>query len=413
MKASRQNKIPRVMDLRGTYKGGGGPDKTVLNSAAQHDPSKVYVLVTYLRQPHDAEFQIPEMARKLGIDYLDLYDRSTLDRECLRRLGEILEEHMLTVVHAHDDKTLLYAWLLKLTRPGLRILYTCHSHAVQRRGDFPSLSGYLKFRARQKLQIFLMRRYLKPVLTVSNDTKKRLVQNGLRNSDVAVLHNGIDTAFWERSAGVPVLRKELGLPPDGFLVGTVARITPEKDLETFYQVARRVNQQLPQALFVIVGDGYGDELGRARQDVARLGLERVVHFTGHRNDLRDIYVSFDLFLMTSVTEGLPNTLLEAMALGVPAVSTDVGGIPELLPHGEGGFLAPAGAVEELARRVLELLGSAELRERCSRKCRERIEAHFSFARRVRVMEEYYAYFAGCGVQPDPDARKGVALGHAG
>ena len=413
MKPRETHGVPRVMDLRGTYKGGGGPDKTVLNSAAQHDPKRVYVLVTYLRQPHDAEFQIPEMARKLGIDYVDLYDRSTLDWGCLRGLGELLDEHRLTVVHAHDDKTLLYAWLLKLTRPGLRILYTCHSHAVQRREDFASLSGYLRVRARQKLQIFLMGRYLKPVLTVSNDTRKRLADNGFPLPGVAVLHNGIDTAFWERSAAEPVLRKELGLAPDRFLVGTVARITPEKDLETFYRVAALVSAQQPQALFVIVGDGYGDELARARQDVARLGLERVVHFTGHRNDLRDVYVSFDLFLMTSVTEGLPNTLLEAMALGVPAVSTDVGGIPELLPHGEGGFLAPPGAAEELARRVLELLGSPELRELCSRQCRQRIEAHFSFARRVRLMEDYYAYFAGCGVKPDPEAGKGVAVGHAG
>ena len=412
MKPRETQGVPRVMDLRGTYKGGGGPDKTVLNSAAQHDPERVHVLVTYLRQPHDHEFQIPEMARRLGIEYLDLYDRSTLDWGCVRRLGEIISEHRLSVVHAHDDKTLLYAWLLKLTRPGLRILYTCHSHAVQERGDFSSLSGYLKFRARQKLQIFLMCRFLKPVLTVSNDTKSRLVQNGLTEQGVAVLHNGIDTAVWQRGGGVPVLRKELGIPEDGFLVGTVARITPEKDLDTFYEVARRVTAQNPKARFVIVGDGYGDELERARLDVARLGLAGVVHFTGHRNDLRDVYLSFDVFLMTSVTEGLPNTLLEAMALGVPSVSTDVGGIPELLKDGEGGYLAPAGAAEELARRVLELLQSAALRERCSRQCRERIENHFSFDRRVRLMEEYYAWFAGCGERPEPEPARG-ALGHAG
>src|SRR5689334_18823470 len=74
MNQPKQKKIPRVMDLRGTYKGGGGPDKTVLNSAAQHDPERVHVLVTYLRQPWDHEFQIPEMARQLGINYVDVYD---------------------------------------------------------------------------------------------------------------------------------------------------------------------------------------------------------------------------------------------------------------------------------------------------------------------------------------------------
>uniref|UniRef100_C6DZW6 Glycosyl transferase group 1 n=1 Tax=Geobacter sp. (strain M21) TaxID=443144 RepID=C6DZW6_GEOSM len=395
--------VPRVMDLRGTYKGGGGPDKTVLNSAAQHDPARVYVLVTYLRQPDDHEFQIPEMAKKLGIDYVDLCDGSTLDLACLRGLAALLDRHQLEVVHAHDDKTLLYAYILRLMRPGLRILYTCHSHAVMLREDFRSLAAYLKFRARQKLQIWLMCQYLKPVITVSNDTRDRLVANGVDEGGVAVLHNGIDTSVWQRAGSTPVLRDELKIGEGGLLVGTVARITPEKDLGTFYEVARRVALELPEVRFAIVGDGYGDELEQARGEVARLGLEKVVHFTGHRNDLRDVYVSFDVFLMTSVTEGLPNTLLEAMALGVPSVSTDVGGIPELLQDGEGGYLAPAGDAEKLARRVLELLGSADLRERFSRQCRERIERHFSFGRRVRLMEDYYHWFAGCGNRPDQEA----------
>ncbi|ACH38796.2 glycosyltransferase [Citrifermentans bemidjiense Bem] len=404
--------VPRVMDLRGTYKGGGGPDKTVLNSAAQHDPVRVYVLVTYLHQPNDHEFQIPEMAKKLGIDYVDLCDGSTLDLACLRGLAALLDRHRLEVVHAHDDKTLLYAYILRLMRPGLRILYTCHSHAILKREDFASPAAYLKFRARQRLQIWLMGQYLKPVIAVSNDTRDRLVRNGLDEAGVAVLHNGIDTAVWQRAGSTPVLRRELGIGEGGMLVGTVARITPEKDLGTFYQVARRVALELPGVRFAIVGDGYGDELERARREVARLGLEEVVHFTGHRNDLRDVYVSFDVFLMTSVTEGLPNTLLEAMALGVPSVSTDVGGIPELLYDGEGGYLAPAGDAERLALRVLELLASVELRERFSRECRQRIERHFSFGRRVRFMEDYYHWFAGNGGLPDPAAAMGEP-GHAG
>lgn len=411
MRAGAARGIPRIMDLRGTYKGGGGPDKTVLNSAAQHDPERVHVLVTYLRRPDDREFQIPEMASKLGINYVDLCDRSMLDLRCLRELAALVDRHKLELVHSHDEKTLLYAFILRLMRPGLRIIHTCHSHAVMRRGEFSSLAAYLKFKARQKLQIRLMKQHMKPIITVSNDTRDRLTASGLDEGQVAVLHNGIDTTVWRRTGSRGVLREELGLAEDAFLVGTVARITPEKDLNTFYEVARRVASEFPRVRFVVVGDGYGDELERARLDVARLGLADLVHFTGHRNDLRDVYASFDVFLMTSVTEGLPNTLLEAMALGVPCVSTNVGGIPELLYDGEGGYLASAGDAEELARRVLQLLRSDRLRERFSRECRDRIERHFSFGLRVRVMEDYYEWFAGCGTCPEQDdAAK--ELGHA-
>ena len=387
------------MDLRGTYKGGGGPDKTVLNSAAQHDPKRVHVLVTYLRQPDDHEFQIPQMARRLGINYVDVPDASSLDRACLKELKRLLREHELSVVHAHDDKTLLYAWLLQLTTPGLKIMYTCHSHAVYRRDQFAGLKPYLAFKLRQRIQIFLMQRYPAPVLAVSHDTKKRLADNGLSGERVAVLHNGIDVEFWRRDAGKPVLREELGIAPDTFLVGTVARITFDKDLPTFYWVAEEVARRNPKVVFVIVGDGYGDELPMARAEVARRGLEKVVLFTGHRNDLRDIYASFDLFLMTSLTEGMPNTLLEAMALGVPSVSTRVGGIPELLGDGKEGFLAPVGDAAGLAAAVLRFIEDPALLARCGEACRLRIEKQFSFSRRVRLMEDYYGFFAGMGPLP--------------
>jgi len=385
---------PRIMDLRGTYKGGGGPDKTVLNSAAQHDDDKVFVQVTYLRQPWDDEFQIPAMAQKLGINYVDIPDASALDITCLKELKRLLKSHDLKIVHAHDDKTLLYGWLLKLMTPGLKIMYTCHSHAVYGRRDFASFKEYLKFKIRQKIVIFLMQRYHKPILTVSRDTKNRLVAGGMQEKDVSVLHNGIDLNVWRTDGTRGSLREELGIPSDSLLVGTVARITYDKDLPTFLQVAELVAVEVPDATFVIVGDGYGDELTKFRKEVEERGLKRLIRLTGHRNDLLNVYASFDVFLMTSLTEGMPNTLLEAMAIGIPSVATDVGGIPELLKHGECGFLASVGDASELSRHVITLLSDSRLREQYSTACRQRIAKHFSFSRRVRLMEEYYGWFAG-------------------
>lgn len=386
--------IPRVMDFRGTYKGGGGPDKTVLNSAAQHDPDKVHVQVVYLRQPTDHEFQIPEMARRLGINYLDVIDGSMIDRTCLAQLKQIIRDHDLQIIHAHDDKTLLYAWLLSFMIPGLKIMHTCHSYAVYGREHFSATSKHLSFKLRQKTVAFLMGRHLKPIITVSHDTRRRLVAAGISTSDVTVLHNGIDLSVWHPDRGQQVLREELGLKPGALLVGTVARITPEKDLPVFYRVAEEVAATMPDVTFVVVGDGYGDELEKAQQEVARRGISGLIRFTGHRTDLINVYASLDVFLMTSHTEGLPNTLLEAMAIGLPSVSTAVGGIPELLDSSCGGFLSPVGDVSGLAAHVITLLRDEQLREECGAACRERVSERFSFARRVAAMEEYYAWFAG-------------------
>jgi glycosyltransferase involved in cell wall biosynthesis len=385
------------MDLRGTYKGGGGPDKTILNSAAQHDKHRVYVLVVYLRQPQDAEFQIPRMAAQLGIDYIDFYDGRGIDIRCLRKLRRLIQERRISIVHAHDDKTLLYGWILRLTLPSLRIMYTCHSHAVHGPREFRNYRRYLDFKLRQYIQIFLMKKYDAPILTVSSDTRRRLVEEGLSEAGVVVLHNGIDLRRWDKP-GVPVLRREFGIPDGVCIVGTVARITGEKDLPTFYRVARSVSEIIPGTTFVVVGEGYGDELEKARQEVSALGLDHLIRFTGHRNDLLDVYASFDLFLMTSITEGMPNTLLEAMALGIPPVSTSVGGVPEVIEDGCSGYLAKVGDVENLASWVIKLLRDPELSGQIGLKCRERIEKQFSFEKRVRRLEDYYAFFAGitCG-----------------
>lgn len=393
--------IPRIMDFRGTYKGGGGPDKTVLNSAAQHDHEKVYVMVVYLRQPSDHEFQIPEIARRLGINYIDVLDRSMFDRECLEQLKQIIREHDLQVVHSHDDKTLLYTWLLSIMIPGLKIMHTCHSYAVYGRDYFSNASRYLSFKLRQGMVAFLMRRHLKPIITVSHDTRQRLLGAGIAASDVAVLHNGIDLSVWQPEKGQPVLRTELGIQPGNLLVGTVARITYEKDLPIYYRVAEEVAATVPGVTFVVVGDGYGDELAKAKEEVAGRGLSSLVRFTGHRTDLVNVYASLDVFLMTSHTEGLPNTLLEAMAMGVPSVSTAVGGIPELLDQ-KCGFLAPSGDVSGLAAHVVRLLCDERLREECATACRERVSSRFSFARRVQMMEGYYAWFAGQAPLPDQE-----------
>ena len=391
--------IPRIMELRGTYKGGGGPDKTILNSAAQHDKDKVYVLVTYIRQPHDHEFQIPIMAAQLGINYTELIDSRILDIRCLRGLLRLIHQHNIRVIHTHDDKTLLYAWLLKLIIPGTRLLHTCHSHAEYGRGDFPSLASWSKFKLRKWLVLFLIKRHHRPIVTISENTRQRLILGGLDPSEIFVLHNGIDTCTWNSKNAIPVLRKELGLRNGELLVGTVARITYDKDLSTFYDVARRVADRFPSARFVIVGDGFNDELTLAKANVERLQLSDRIFFTGHRNDLNNVFSSFDLFLMTSRTEGMPNTVLEAMALGLAVVSTNVGGVSELVADRHTGVLCPPGDSATLAEAVCHLLADEPLRRRYARASRLRVEQKFDFIHRVRAMEDIYAKFADSRCAP--------------
>lgn len=386
--------IVRILDFRGTYKGGGGPDKTILNSAIQHDPNRVYVQVLYLRNPADHEYSIDKWAAELGVNYLDVFDAKIIDRRCIERIKQIINEQNITIIHSHDEKTLLYGWLIKLSIPHLRIMYTCHLHSPYKRGDFNSLSSYMNFKLRRKAITFLMKQYHKPLLAVSHHTKHCMIKDGLNEKDIETLHNGIDTEYWCEEKGNALLRKELGLKSHEFLVGTVARIAQQhKDLGTFYKVAAQISNKMPNVKFVIVGDGYGDEMVKAKERVAELGIEHSFFFTGHRTDLLEVYTSFDVFLMTSLTEGLPNTVLEAMALEVPVVSTEVAGVPELVINNETGFLSPIRDVNSLSEHVMSLLLDPVLRQKFGKSARQRIEQGFSFGSRVRAMEGYYDFFA--------------------
>lgn len=384
----------KVLDFRGTYKGGGGPDKTILNSAAQHDKRIVHVIVAYLRRPDDDEFHIGDKAKELKIDYIEFIDRSTIDWRLLLVLKDVIQKRQVDLVHSHDDKTLLYSVILKyLLLPGLKIVHTCHSHSDYKRSTFCSISSYYKYILRKKFLVWLMGRHKLPVMTVSENTRHRLISGGLTSTSVEVLHNGIDTDYWDRSRGQSILREELKVADNCKIVGMVARITHDKDLPTFYEVARKVVAFNASVIFVIVGDGDGSELADARRCVAIEGLDKVIKFTGHREDLIDVYSSLDVFLMTSLTEGMPNTVLEAMALKVPVVSTSVGGVPELVVDGVTGYLLPKGDSDGLAKSVLQLLENDDERKRLGIASRERIENKFSFSKRVRKLEKYYVNYA--------------------
>ena len=387
----------RIADFRGTYKGGGGPDKTVLNSAYLHDAEVVDVRVVYIRDPRDNEFQIGDRARQMGLNYTEFEDRSFFDWRCVRQMAAFMRREKIQVLHSHDDKTSLYGFFIKLLVPSLKIIFTVHLHTPVERSGYRSLLAYIKAKSRRRAVIWLIKRYMPPVMAVSDHTRKTLAADGVALDKTIALRNCIDISVWQKPAGKPVLRDELNIPEDTVVVGTVARIANRhKDLPTFYKVAAKVCEGQPNVRFVIVGDGHGDTLLQAREQVRQMGLENKLFFTGHRNDLLDIYCSLDLFLMTSTTEGMPNTVLEAMAMEVPVVSTKVAGVPELVGDGVSGILCPIGDVEGLSQAVLELVNDSEKRAAFAKQARLRIEQHFDFSKRVKALENYYLWAANDG-----------------
>jgi len=225
------------------------------------------------------------------------------------------------------------------------------------------------------------------VLAVSEDTRRSLLAQGYPARLVEVVHNGIDVEAEAARRGTG-LRAELGVPDDAALVGELARLCDVKGQRELIEAAALVpgvhialsGADLEQ------GGAYGAMLERLAQD---RGVAGRVHFLGFRDDAGAVLDQLDAFVLPSWIEGLPMTVLEAMAHGKPVIATPVGGTPEAVADGETGLLVPPRDPVRLAEAIRALAADPELAQRLGLAGRERVEREFSEAAMTRRVLEVY------------------------
>ncbi len=376
----------RLLELRNTYKWGGGPDKTILLSAEKHDRSRVEVVVVYIRDIRDHEFQITEMARGRGLTYYEVPESGKFDPRVLRALRDIIIRHDINMIHGHDYKSDLFAYLIRkwLWRRSISLVSTAHAWVMLGlRGEFY-----------RRLDLFLMKRF-DLLLAVSQATKDEMVTAGIPGSKITVLYNWIDAEAWSPQCASESLRTEFKISSEIPVIGYVGRLMPEKDLTTWLRAAGMVAKQFPKAYFVLVGEGRDETTLQELKDLATsLDIADRVIFPGYRRNLQPVYASFNLFVLSSLREGLPNSILEAMALGLPVVTTDVAGAKELVAHGKTGFVVPQGDPERMAQAMLDILSNEDTRKLMGKAGRLRIEQEFSFQQRLNRIEDLYCQIVG-------------------
>jgi glycosyltransferase involved in cell wall biosynthesis len=205
--------------------------------------------------------------------------------------------------------------------------------------------------------------------------------------------NGIDTVRVNGTGQDQTsdIRESLGIPEGDYVVGNIAHIRPEKDQQYLLQAAQIVINTCPNTTFVIVGREKTPEAKQELQAQAvDLGIRDKVIFTGFREDALRIMGTCDLFVLSSLFEGLPVALLEAMAQGKPPVVTSVGGVPEVATDGVDGFLVEPKDYHTLAQRIITLLQDANLRNQMSARAARKMEEKFSLKSMIGAIENVYA-----------------------
>jgi glycosyltransferase involved in cell wall biosynthesis len=230
---------------------------------------------------------------------------------------------------------------------------------------------------------------------VSEQLRRDLVTH-LRVSErrFDVIYNGVDTSR-VGAADRGAARAALGAGPAEIVVGSVGRLVPVKNYELLVRAFGRVagSRRTPLRL-VLVGDG-PERAALARAAVAA-GVDRTTAFLGHREDVADLLVGFDVFVLPSISEGLSNTLLEAMAARVPVVASDVGGNREIVQEGRSGVLFASRDEAGLAERLAQIVDDPGLRAELGRAGRERVERRFSMGAMIESYEALYERVARSG-----------------
>lgn len=371
----------RILELRSVRGTGGGPEKTILTGAALSDPSQFAVTVCYIRDARDEVFGIDQLAGRLPIDYVEVREKHSLDLGALRQLRQLVRERGIDIVHAHEYKTDLFAWLLARTEP-VAPLATAH--------------GWTGNSTRERVFYYpadkrLLARF-PDVVAVSSEIRDELVRHGARPDRVVTLLNGIDPARFRRDSGrAPSIRRALGLADEAVVIGTVGRLERQKRFDLLIEAFAALRAERPEVQLLIVGDG---SLRSALQEqIDRLGLAGSCRLLGHRTDIVELHHAMDLFVQSSDYEGTPNAVLEAMALETPIVATDVGGTRELARDGVDAIIIPPGSAELLLDAMrTTLVGREALRARVA-SARRRVEQTLSFDARQSTLNDLYARIA--------------------
>jgi len=296
------------------------------------------------------------------------------DAAAVLRLARMLRADGVKVVHCHNHGALVYGALAARMVIGARVVYTIHGAITS---------------ARRSTARFLKLGLVHEVVFVSAHAREVGRAAGLDGDDrVHTILNGVDLSAFDGAAGDgSAVRRAHGIPENARVCGIIARLTEAKDHANLFAAIAIARETVPGLHCLVVGDGELRE--ELEEDVAARGLSGVVHFVGARDNIRDYLAAMDVFVLSSVTEGLAMTLLEAMAAARPIVATRVGGNAEVVKDGVTGYLVPPSDPRALAGAIERVLDNPAAARQMGEAGRVRANARFSLGAMVSAYQAVY------------------------
>jgi len=319
--------------------------------------------------------ELHQRARE-GLDLVPLAPVTEMDLSAAWKLSRLMKQLRPDVIHAHDPHGVAMA-ALALSMSGTRTPRPLPPLVASRRVDFHIKGNALSRWKYRQVDCFVC---------ASDAIRQMLISDGIPADRAVTVYEGIDLG--RVAAAPPVnLHAELWLPHDAPIVGNVAALVPHKGQRHLVEAAAIVVKSVPDARFVIAVEG--ELRPMLERQIKEHRLEKHVFLAGFRPDILSVHKAFDIFVMSSVSEGLGTSLLDAMACAKPVVATTAGGMPEVVMDGETGLLVPPRDHEAMASALVRLLRDRPLRVRMGEAGEARVRARFSSDRMVQDTLEVY------------------------
>jgi sugar transferase (PEP-CTERM/EpsH1 system associated) len=347
----------------------GGAESVLINLAQGLDRDRYRSLVCLL-----SEGWLKRELDRRRIETLVIPQPRSLDVPWLLRVRQLLRERGIHVMHSHEFATNVYAsFLSRLT--GIPTIATTHGKNYYA-GKWRRRAAY-RFAARNSVMV-----------AVSEDLKRFMAERvGIPPGRIRVVHNGIDLRRYAGGGADRALRAQLGIGPQQRVIGTVGNLFSVKGQTYLLQACKTVAGAFPDLVLLVAGEG--EQLGPLEREAAALGVSGNVRFLGFRDDVPALLQAMEVFVLPSLSEGLPLSVLEALALERPVVATNVGGMPEIVQDGVTGYLVPPADPGALADRILRLLRDARSAAQMGRAGRKRVEAGFGLEQMIGEYQSLY------------------------
>ena len=323
----------------------GGLQQVVVNICKTINRDRFDVFVLCLRAL--GEF-VPEI-EAMGIKVFFIPQKKGTDYFSFLKVAKILKDQRIEIIHTHNTQPFVDGTMAALITGVKTIVHTDHARV------FPDKIRYM-------VAEWLMSLFAYKVIGVSDHTAQNLRKYlKISPKKIKTILNGIDPLKYKIQINIGKVKKDLGISSNGPIIGTMGRLVMEKGIPYLLKAMQRVIIEFPNIQLLIVGDGAIRPY--LEKEAVDLGVHPNVIFTGSRLDVPELLNLFDLFALSSISEGLPMVLLEAMAAGCSIVATKVGGIPIAIKNGENGSLVSPKNSEKLASAIIALLKDKPLRDK--------------------------------------------------